>query len=261
MIRRNVTLEGRPAWALIPQVSHAHLAGQIAEAWGAAPYASIEPRDELVAAVFHHDDGWAEWDEYPDVDPAKGQPRQFTEMPLAESIGIWTKSIDACAQIGPLAGWVVCGHFSALLRHTNRWQQTNIPESKRAQEALAAFDARREQWLSDWQQARPTSNTLEVADRGLHWLQFFDALSLWLCCANRSEPHRMPTPGGPEMTLTPSPSPEQVIAIAPWPLTVAELSLSITPRAIEPGCYPSRQAVADASATTVALRWRLVPAA
>src|SRR5690242_18324673 len=98
MIRR---LEQHPdrgdSWLLIPQIEHARLAGRLAENWGAAPFGTLPARDELIVAVEHHDDGWADWDRRPAVDAERGTPIEFTEMPLADALGIWRQSIDIAA--------------------------------------------------------------------------------------------------------------------------------------------------------------------
>ena len=55
MIRRDATLpDGSPAWVLVSQVDHAHLAGELAEGWrDGLPAASV-----LLPTIYRHDDGW-----------------------------------------------------------------------------------------------------------------------------------------------------------------------------------------------------------
>src|SRR5689334_22023337 len=101
MIRRpQPGVDSQPQWVLISQVEHARVSGELAEHWAAG---ALAPRDELVATIYHHDDGWREWEQRPDVDPEPGRPRAFTEMPLADSLVIWQRSIDAAARLGNLA--------------------------------------------------------------------------------------------------------------------------------------------------------------
>ena len=114
MIRRDEPADGAPShWALISQVEHARLAGRLAEPWVDGPFAPLWPRDELLWAIEHHDDGWRQWEACPGVDSRTGRPRNFTEMPAAEALAIWRHSVDAAAAAFPLAGYVVAGHFCA----------------------------------------------------------------------------------------------------------------------------------------------------
>jgi hypothetical protein len=95
MIRRDTP----DSWLLISQVDHARLAGDLAAAWGNDRVAGLPLADWLVPAVRDHDEGWRFWEAHPTVTP-DGKPRQFLEMPPAESTAIWTVSIDTCAS-GP----------------------------------------------------------------------------------------------------------------------------------------------------------------
>ena len=94
MIRREETRpDGQSEWVLIGQVDHAALAAALAESWGAEAYAPLVPREALLTAVRHHDDGWPEWERLPALDPATGRPLNFTEMPTADTLDIWRRSI------------------------------------------------------------------------------------------------------------------------------------------------------------------------
>ena len=256
MIRRPVTAaDCHPRWALISQVEHARVAGELAEHWGAPPFEPLVPRDELVATIFHHDDGWAEWERTPGVDPKHGRPLQFTEMPVTESLVIWQRSIDAVRPLGDLAPWLVSGHFSALLRRSNAWQPTRPPESPAAQAFLQRQDHDREVWLAAWQHRDPPHNTNAVAERGLEWLQFFDALSLWLCCSERHEPQSFRVPSGSTLTFTPSSSIK--IRVDPWPWTGRELHVQTPARAIPVASYSAEQLRSAVSNEPIIVDWRL----
>src|SRR5688572_24534396 len=104
MIRRDVTEPDGQSffWLLIPQISHAQLAGELATFWTITldPWISnrleLHPeRMELILAILHHDDGWASWDAEPGVDSDTGTPSNFNEMLLGESLAIWRHSISA----------------------------------------------------------------------------------------------------------------------------------------------------------------------
>lgn len=254
MIRRSITTaDGRPHWALISQVEHARIAGELAAHWGAPPFEPLAPRDEMLAAIFHHDDGWADWERSPEVDPRQGRPLEFTEMPLGQSLAIWQRSIDGARQLGDLAPWLVSGHFSALLRRANAWQPARPPEAPEARDFLQRQDAERAGWLAAWQARDPGRHTAAAAELGLRYLQFFDALSLWLCCAERREAQTFDVPSGPPLELLPSAG---EIAARPWPWTVAELRVQTAARVIAVASYPTAAALAAAPSAQMTLAWR-----
>jgi hypothetical protein len=256
MIRRDDTApDGSRSWILISQVDHAQISGELATHWGANGFAPIEPREELLPAIFGHDDGWAAWERFPGIDPQLGRPLNFTEMPLADSLAIWQRSIDAVQSHGDLAGYVVSGHFLALLRHANHWQKMGADHGAEAADFLARQDAFRAQALARWQAAHPASDATAVAAQGLKCLQFFDALSLWFCTAERDRPQTFDPPGGPPLTLDPRSSSE--MGLAPWPLDQAELTIAIVGRRIPAVRYASPEELASVQAAPVRLAWRL----
>ena len=106
--------EGDPTGTyLIPQVSHAWLAWQVALHWGNRSFARPAPVPETLAAVLLHDCGWSDYDESPTLD-AENRPRAFDSMPVAEHLAIWRKSVSRCAQYNRYAGLLVAAHFGGM---------------------------------------------------------------------------------------------------------------------------------------------------
>jgi hypothetical protein len=251
-------------WILISQVDHAHLAGRLAEHWGAGDVLPLVARDQLLWAIEHHDDGWDEWEQTPDVEPTAGRPRSFTEMRLDEGLEIWGRSIITAAEHDALAGFVVSGHFCALLRRFDAAWKDKPAQTQMAEQFLATYDHLREGCLKAWL-ARSPDHSPELAERALHQLQLFDALSLWFCCCESPEAEAFATPSGPavllEMTdLSGGRSPQTVTA-APWPLAVEGLNLEIPGRAVPLRRYQGRADLAAVPLQNVQLGWRLAPAA
>ncbi|MBI3468522.1 MAG: DUF3891 family protein [Planctomycetes bacterium] len=256
MIRRDThTADGEHRWLLISQPEHARLSGLLAERWGAEPFVPLEPRDELLAAVYHHDDGWADWEKSPQVDPQSGRPLAFTEMPLADSLAIWRGSIEGVIRFGDLAPWAVAGHFSALLRSSTTWRKAGGEQTRLAREFLQEQDARRAEWLARWLSVDPKAHTRELAEQGLRHLRFFDALSLWFCCAERSLPQAFEPPSGPPITITPVDS--GLLVAEPWPFTVPELTLSVFGRSVRAMTYHTAEQLAAAERWDAQLEWVL----
>lgn len=257
MIRRNVTADdGSAAWLLISQIAHARLAGVLAEAWNDALRPLVEPRDVFVETVHKHDDGWLVWEQRPEVHG--GKPRDFMEMPLDESLAIWRRSIAVAGVVGPASGVIVGGHFRRLLEralHKHELQHDWSDDFEHlAEEFIDEQQSHRDEYLA----SRPAERRAEAeagVDRGLHLLQFFDFASLWLCCAERSEPQSMNGADGETYFFTPVNA--QNIAVEPWPFRPAELELSVVGRRVAAIDYPSADALAAAAATEIELRWRL----
>lgn len=194
MIRRDATLaDGSPGWLLISQVEHARISGALAAAarphlllgLGADEAAMAEAqspameavRQQIIAAVHRHDDGWRGWQDAPQLDPEHGRPYSFTEMPIGDALRIWSGSIAAAAEVGPLAAWMVGGHFRRLLDRSETFSQQPLAALWRATQ-----DRARDMYLDEWKFAAPRVHTDALAEQAADALWAFDSLSLWFCC-------------------------------------------------------------------------------
>jgi hypothetical protein len=270
MIRRQIVLpDSDPTWLLISQVDHAHISGEIARNWQESLTLDV------VEAIRHHDDGWSSWEADPKLDPGVGAPYSFLEMPLPESLQIWDESIATARKFGPLAGYIVAGHFYSLLNDSD-----NAGEPM----AVAWLTAKRKvrtAWLDEWIRG-DKSHTLEYAKRAQQMLLLTDLFSLWLCCespvAGESVPildqsvmkpradslldqfkltsagfgRRNPTPDNPQEALA------WIVAVDPYPFSLPSLSLSSPAVAAPSAKYGSWRELTAAS-HTIDLRWRLIP--
>lgn len=280
MIRRELTLpDGRPGWALISQVEHARIAAEVCRAWDDAAYPLAKPHEELLAAVVHHDDGWLAWELRPTT--VDGRPRDFMEMPLDESLAIWRRSIAVAQNMGALAAYAVGSHFAALCRwsrekagHTDTWlhlaDEFIEEQDELAQERLAELTAGGEPTTVG--EAVAATEVRRNADRAWHALQFFDRVSLWLCCAERREPETIDVPeslgtglgafrfepqAGCVGVSTLSTLNGAEIGIEPWPLKLDRLELETEAVGVPRAAYDSTDALAKAEQTPLVLRWSL----
>lgn len=180
MIRRDWPLTDNPGhWLLIPQEEHARLSEKLAAAWRLPGIGDLfegtrTNPEEVVQAIRLHDRGWRDWDAAPGIDPSHARPYGFTEMPPQDAQRIWTESIHACRELGPLAGWMAAGHFI----HLQSKQDEDDPAWR---SWLERHERLREEWLAEWlhQDARHTER---LANHALLLLQAFDWISLWICC-------------------------------------------------------------------------------
>jgi hypothetical protein len=261
MIRRphgNFTLPQQ--WLLIPQIEHARLAGDLARAWGNERFAPLPGGEEALAAIYSHDDGWREWDDAPDIDPEVGKPRNFLEMPLDTQLAIWRSSIDRAESHGPLAAWMVAGHFTALL------ESSSSRDTPAGSTWLAGFAERRQAWLVACTASGQC--TPAQAELALEMLQMFDGMSLWFCCAPRTNAHQFAVPEGPQLTLRPDPDQNpaessQPVWLSPWPMSTDRLVIGVRGRVVPAEPYTDHQSLLTAfqASSVCNLQWELRPAA
>lgn len=266
MIRRDIhAADGTPAWLLISQLAHARLSAELAQRWDMRRSPLVEPCRTFVETVRRHDDGWQAWELRPEVHD--GRPRDFMEMPLDESLGIWRRSIAVAGTLSPLSAIIVGSHFRHLCRmmltkHEGKHDWTAAMEHL-AEDFLDEQDGLRAEFLAAVDpQHRPEADT--AATRGLRLLQFFDYASLWLCCAERTKPETMTGPDGETYTFEPcgpattEPVPVPV-AVAPWPFEAGAFELSVTGRQVPAVVYPSTESLAATSSMEQAIAWQLRP--
>ena len=254
MIRR----EAGRSWLVISQMDHARIAAEIAAGWGNGDVPPLPWPQILVPAIRHHDDGWKEWEVEPQVDPATGGPRHFTEMPMPEATAIWSRSIEQAAKQNPLSGLWVSKHFAHLAtqarpaRRADKIEKSAIDQFLIGQKTLRSSFRRAA--LSMFEGIPELEAGIET---GFKWLQFFDALSLWLCCAAVTEPTTLSLPG--DRQLTAQPQTTENIVLTPWPLKPMLLSISLLARRIVAHPYPDAAQLGEAIlfGSPVSLHWRL----
>lgn len=173
---------------LITQMDHARVAGELAEAWGAAPWARPEPYESVCLAAALHDEGWAAADARPALDPETGWPTPFWALPYRERAAFYQEGITEVAAQNAYAGLLVSLHLVAL------WDGggirapldlTSLPEEEAA--AVAGFISREASRQTALRQhlaaAAPAGEAAfhRALQVNLHWLAIWDWLSLLLC--------------------------------------------------------------------------------
>jgi hypothetical protein len=257
MIRRDIRLpSGAAGWMLISQIEHARVSAELAAHCTVALGAAV--RDDVFAAVLHHDDGWAGWERSPRLDDKLGRPLSFTEIDPADAIEIWSDSIAAAERAaGSLAAWLVAGHFARLAERS---------EDARASPELVAWrlqiGEKRARWLATWISRDPRTHTAEAAAAALPWVWTFDEISLWLCCT--CQPDR-PIPCAPEPYRAGHDTPIEMelelaaaseATITPWRFAPNIIELAVEGRAVPAARYATAAKLL-AAAVPQRLTWRL----
>ena len=251
MIRRDAGDD----WLLISQVEHARIAAEMAEAWGNEQFPPLPSRDLLIHAIRHHDDGWAEWERAPTVNPETGAPRDFLEMPIPGAAAIWTRSIDNCARQSPWCGLWVSRHFCHLAELAREHR-----EHRSDRVAATAFLTAQQELQHQWRRQIGVYAEPPLESIGFEWLRWFDRFSLWLCCAERSLPESLPLPESGVVHLTPCDA--TTIVLAPFPFRDATLRLTASAARLGRQRFDSDDSLRAALqvASQSKLSWELQPA-
>lgn len=230
-------------WLLVTQPDHAALCGLFAERWGtpAGPFAPVEPRDPLVFAAREHDNGWAEWEAAPTVDPSAARPRHFTEMPIPEYLPIWRRGIRRAADRDAYAGLLVSLHGTRLMRGRHAGGRDG-PEDR---EALRRFLEEQEEFQARTWETPGRGDT--AADSRL--LAAWDRLSLLLCCGPipAATLEEVPARPGP-LAIRLIPEGERSAALDPYPFAGGPLAVTVPARRLPARPYPTPAALREALA-------------
>lgn len=101
-----------------------------------------------------------------------------------------------------------------------------------------------------------------LIETGFRYVQFFDALSLWFCCAPLTEPFETQLPDGGNSRWSPSTAANGTVEIAvdPYPLSVDRLELTVSCRVVPARTYTDDADLQNALQTAPhrSLSWNIV---
>lgn len=141
----------------VEQTEHARLSEVLYESF-------TEPLEPVRTAVRHHDDGWSESDDSPPVED--GEILDYRSIPLPEHLEILQRSVDRCADRHPYAGLLVSKHGCSFHEDKTGSRVETFLENQES------FRQKLSQTLDERFQRR--------TDRDFDWLQFTDAVSLFV---------------------------------------------------------------------------------
>jgi hypothetical protein len=230
---------------LVRQTDHQVVSGRLAEAWGNVPFARPEPFAPLVLAAAEHDNGWAEWEAAPRVNPATRQPYQFTEMAVEEHLTLYRRGVERVLARDPHAGLLVNLHLQGFFNH-RFGTAPDIPD-RRLTPGQQEFVQRHLTELQE--QQRQVAEHIGLAEATL-WaqyklLQIYDRLSLYLCMPPLREATLGPVPVdglGEEVTLALRPVGEGGVAVSPWPFHGERLGVEVEGRVVPDRAYEGDEA-------------------
>lgn len=137
---------------LIRQTEHARLCGEMARSWGNEHFEPVEPLERVAWAAAEHDNGWAEWEEAPRLNPETRRPCTYTDIPIDQHQEIYRRGIGRAIAHDRYAGLLVSLHGSLLYSRFRSGQpgaqdfleeqrsvQRRLVDAMRADPALRSF--------------------------------------------------------------------------------------------------------------------------
>jgi hypothetical protein len=234
-------------WLIIRQPDHAAPCGLFAERWGSGPFEPVAPREAVIFAAREHDNGWAEWEAAPSVDPEAARPRNFTEMPIPEVLAIWGRGPGRAAERDPYAGLLVSLHASRLFGP--RLAAGRDPAED--QERLRGYLEEQARYQAKLRAALGVAEDMVAAHSRL--IGTWDRLSLLLCCGPipAASLEEVPARQG-AVAVNVIPDGERSAALDPYPFAGGPLAVAVPARRIPARPYRTPEALREALATAPA---------
>lgn len=168
---------------VIKNTEHQALAAGFARAFGNRHFRALEPREEMLYLVAHHDQGWQSVDDAAPIDPDTGLPYHLVRTPTDLILATGSASPDFNEAHSPFAGLLssmhTCGLYNGRYGLSDKVRVDWIPaHSRAAVDAMLEGEHARQARLRAALPTQPWARPEHV----LHCykqLQFFDTLALY----------------------------------------------------------------------------------
>jgi hypothetical protein len=235
---------------VIRQTDHAFLAGFFAREWGNERFSKPQPNASFCLAVAEHDNGWAEWELRPQLDPKTQLPYSFMSIPTATHIALYQKGIERLVKVDHYAGLLTSLHVSGLYDRARATmpgfsaKYVKAEESHLAGEFVQQLRLQQLRLKVDLRAYLATRPFMEepVVNANTARLEALDRLSLHFCLNPLQDATLDAVPvndQGEEGDLDLHSEGENVIAVAPYPFRREPLALSIMARRVPKKVYSS----------------------
>lgn len=233
---------------VIRQTDHAVLAGFLAREWGNPAFARPQLFDSFCLAAREHDNGWAEWEINPKLDPKTRMPYTFMSIPTEEHVEIYRRGIERIIKVDPYAGLLVSMHCAGLYDRARATlpgfsaKYIKSGESRMVSEFLDQLKLRQMRIKSDMRTNPAMVGLLEEAslERRARLLEVLDRLSLYFCLGTQEDTTMEGIPvsdGDGEVDCEIRREGNDVVSIRPWPFRRDELAISILARRVPKRIY------------------------
>ena len=234
--------EGKPRF-VIRMSEHTALCGQFGRAFGNDEFESVEPLEEMLHVISHHDDGWKPIDDSPGLDPKTRFPYHLIQTPF-EKISTTTKrSPDVNGEHHPFCELMSSMHCYGLYKGRYGLSDTVtlnfLADENRAkvESLLDAEEQRQEKLKTRLREDPATAAWVEEGKlfQSYKQLQLFDTLALYFnlnCDAERGEqefPH-VPYNVEDDVTIKIKPLGGGKYALSPYPFAEDSMEFSFEGR-------------------------------
>jgi hypothetical protein len=239
---------------------HNDLCGQFARAFGNDQFARLEPYEEMLFVVSHHDRGWDEFDADPGFDPGAGVPRGLGATPAPVGIEANRKSAELnerqhayCGLLSSMHGWGLFNARYGLSQFRVRpGGSTSVPipdAHKDLGQAMLTGELRRQERLKAELAKRPECRAWldeKHLFQNYKQLQFFDTLALYFNLRHESERGvevytHVPKSADEDAEITVTPLGGGRYRLSPFPFAGDQLVVACPGRYVRPQAH----AVAD----------------
>ncbi|WP_189265109.1 DUF3891 family protein [Streptomyces fuscichromogenes] len=245
--------------ALIQQVDHAKMAGDIAARWGNDDFALPTPHDKATLATAMHDDGWREPDLLPLFNDVEHRPMHFLEISMEEHVKLYSRGVDEVFAADPYAGLLISMHWTGLYRARWGLQPGGIKwgTDGRQDEAVLAEEQRWIEVKRTLMQGMIRSDLEQHLWHNYDLLQAWDLLSLYASVCDT-------TPGdGPTAhvfdslaSIDHAPGPRTIPSV---PVAVGQERVELTLTAVRPGVVELDPYPFDVDELPVTVPSRVIP--
>jgi hypothetical protein len=248
-------VQGAPAGEatfVCTMAEHNELCGQFARAFGNSTFEPLDPFEEMVYVVSHHDYGWNDWDAKPALD-ANGFPGGIGGTPGRESIESNRKSPEINEQRHAFCGLLSSMHSWGLFNdryglssfRVRKGGSLSVPIPKDYTEGAQAFlegEKERQKKLRDKLAADPkTRSWVEESKlfQSYKQLQFFDTLALYFNLRHDSQRgeevySHVPKNAKEDTTVTVKNLGNGTYSFAPFPFKGDKLEVACAGRYVQP---------------------------
>ncbi len=258
---------------IIRQVDHGRMAGQLAQAFGNADFAPLDPGPWMEFVTLNHDEGWRQFDDAPQRDPATNLPYHLGHDPLPVKVAIGHASPGFCEAHHPYCGLLSSMHYWGVYHDRYGIMPRSLmtaeqPEPGSPLRVMLDTEQARQDRLKAALAADPATAPLVAEAHLMHnykRLQFFDMLALYFNLRHEgargeSEFNFVPAAVGQEVAVTVRPVEPGVYSLAPFPFRGERLLIDCDGRYLSPVAPDEDLAAAWRAAPVVQQTFALVAA-
>jgi hypothetical protein len=235
---------------VIRQNDHALLSGFLAREWGTRAFKRPELFESFCLAAREHDNGWAEWEQAPPLDPKTHLPYTFMSIPTEEHVALYERGIERIIKADPYAGLLVSMHCAGLYDRARATlpgfsaKYVKSADSRLVNEFLDRLKLLQMRLKSDLRSNPATASLAEETslDRTSRLLEILDRISLYFCLQPGEDTTLEAVPAddrGGEVDCELRQASGNVASLAPYPFRRDPLQISILARQVPRRLYGS----------------------